>query len=90
MARFFHCQARTMLDQLSDLKTKVHTLYNKSYTMSINNLNTTHSHFLNLQEEMLLETNRDLRRKVAIGIFYRKKLKPFEISYNILLSFSVG
>jgi hypothetical protein len=45
-------KARSMLDQLSDLKTK---------------------------EEMLLETNRDLRRKVAIGIFYRKKLKPFVI-----------
>lgn len=32
--------------------------------------------FINLQEEMLLETNRDLRRKVAVEIFYRKKLNP--------------
>lgn len=48
-----------MLDQLSDLKTKVH----KESQCPIISIKHTLI-FINLQEEMLLETNKDLRRKV--------------------------
>ncbi|CAF2143223.1 unnamed protein product [Brassica rapa] len=52
-------KAGAMLDQLSDLKTKVH----KESQCLIISIQHTHI-FINLQEEMLLETNRDLRRKL--------------------------